>query len=253
MITLDILYEDDAIIAVNKPSGILITPDRWDRGIVTLQDMLREYLRRTVGAEEHPNLRVVHRLDKDTSGVVLLAKNVKSQSYLSKQFEKGEINKTYYAIVRGNIPENDGIMNQPLMESPKKPGTMMVHSKGKKSITLFTVLERLGEFTFVEAHPLTGRTHQVRVHFADKGFPLAIDPIYGSDLPVFLSKLKKNYKEKSDGEPEKPVINRLSLHAFRISFKEPTEGKTMLLEAPLPKDFSRMLKYLRKFSARTST
>lgn len=248
MITLDILYEDEAIIAVNKPSGLLITPDRWDRGIVTLQDMLREYLRRSPREEEHPNIRVVHRLDKDTSGVVLLAKNVKAQSYLSKQFEKGEVSKTYYAIVCGNIQENDGIINQPLMESPKKPGAMVVHSKGKKSITLFTVLERFGEFTLVEANPLTGRTHQVRVHFADKGYPLAIDPFYGTSNPVYLSRLKKNYKEKA-GEPEKPVINRLSLHALRISFKEPTEGKTLVLEAPLPKDFSRMLKYLRKYAA----
>jgi RluA family pseudouridine synthase len=248
MITLDILYEDDAIIAVNKPSGLLITPDRWDRGIVTLQDMLREYLRRSPRGEEHPNIRVVHRLDKDTSGVVLLAKNVKSQSYLSKQFEKGEVSKTYYAIVCGNIPENDGIINQPLMESPKKQGTMIVHSKGKKSITLFTVLERFGEFTLVEANPLTGRTHQVRVHFADKGYPLVIDPFYGTANPVYLSRLKKNYKEKA-GESEKPVINRLSLHALRISFKEPTDGKTLVLEAPLPKDFSRMLKYLRKYAA----
>lgn len=248
MITLDILYEDDAIVAVNKPSGLLITPDRWDRGIVTLQDMLREYLRRKTDVGDHPNIRVVHRLDKDTSGVVLLAKGVKAQSYLSKQFEKGEISKTYYAIVRGNIAETDGMINEPLMESPKKPGTMVVNEKGKKSITLFKVLERYGEFTLVEANPLTGRTHQVRVHFADKGYPLAIDPIYGDSQPVFLSGLKKNYKQKPS-EPEKPVINRLSLHAFRISFKEPTEEKTLVLEAPLPKDFSRMLKYLRKYAS----
>jgi RluA family pseudouridine synthase len=248
MITLDILYEDQAIIAVNKPSGLLITPDRWDRGLVTLQDMLREYLRRKSEAGEHPNIRVVHRLDKDTSGVVLLAKDVKSQSFLSKQFEKGEVSKTYYAIVSGNISETDGMINQPLMESPKKPGTMMVNSKGKKSITLFKVLERFGKFTLVEANPLTGRTHQVRVHFADQGHPLAIDPIYGTADPVFLSGLKKNYKAKP-GEPEKPVINRLSLHALRISFKEPVEQKTLVLEAPLPKDFSRMLRYLRKYAS----
>ncbi len=248
MITLDILYEDDAIIAVNKPSGVLITPDRWDRGIVTLQDMLREYLRRSSPVGEHPNIRVVHRLDKDTSGVVLLAKDVKAQSYLSKQFEKSEVSKTYYAIVRGNIAENDGIINQPLMESAKKAGVMVVHPKGKKSITLFTVLERFGEFTLVEANPLTGRTHQVRVHFADKGYPLAIDPMSGAAEPVYLSRLKKNYKIKP-GEPEKPVIHRLALHALRISFKEPTEGKTLVLEAPLPKDFSRMLKYLRKYAS----
>jgi 23S rRNA pseudouridine1911/1915/1917 synthase len=247
MITLDILHEDDAIIGVNKPAGLLITPDRWDRGIVTLQDMLREYLRRSAIAE-HPNIRVVHRLDKDTSGVVLLAKDVKSQSYLSKQFERGEVNKTYYAIVRGNIPETDGMINQPLMESQKKPGTMLVHSKGKKSITLFKVLERFGEFTLVEANPLTGRTHQVRVHFAAKGYPLAIDPVYGTAEPVYLSKFKRNYKEKAN-HPEKPVINRLSLHALRLSFREPTAEKTLVLEAPLPKDFARMLKYLRKYAS----
>lgn len=246
MVTLDILYEDPAIIVVNKPSGVLVTPDRWDRGLPTIQDMLREYLRKKAEVE-HPNIRVVHRLDKDTSGAIVLAKNVKAQAYLSRQFEEGEVSKTYCAIVQGSVPKEEGIINHPLMESPKNPGTMVVHSSGKKSITLYRVIERFRAFTYVEAQPLTGRTHQVRVHFKAIGHPLAIDPLYGSSEPIFLSQFKKDYKEKD--EPEKPVINRLPLHAFRISFREPTDEKTLVLEASMPKDFQRMLKYLKKYQA----
>jgi 23S rRNA pseudouridine955/2504/2580 synthase/23S rRNA pseudouridine1911/1915/1917 synthase len=246
VIHLEILYEDDNLIVVNKPSGILVTPDRWDLGLPTLQDMLREYLRRNQGTQ-HPNLRVIHRLDKDTSGAIVLAKNVRAQSYVSKQFESGEVSKSYYAIVKGEIPEKDGIINYSLMESPKKPGTMVVNSKGKKSITLFTVLERFQGFTLVEAKPLTGRTHQVRVHLQAYGYPLAIDPIYGNAEPVYLSQFKKNYKPK-EGE-EKPVISRLPLHAFRLSFREPLEQKTIVVEAPLARDFARTLKILRKYQS----
>jgi RluA family pseudouridine synthase len=244
MIQLEILYEDDNLIVVNKPTGILVTPDRWDRGIPTLQDMLREYLRRNQGTQ-HPNLRVIHRLDKDTSGAIVLAKNVKAQSNVSKQFESGEISKSYYAIVKGDIPQNEGIINFSLSESSREPGKMTVNPKGKKSITLFNVVERFDGFALVEAKPLTGRTHQVRVHFNALGYPLAIDPLYGNSEPVYLSQFKKNYKPKD--QEEKPVISRLPLHAFLLSFREPTEGKTVVVEAPLPRDFSRMLKLLRKY------
>ena len=244
MITLDILYEDGAIIVVNKPSGLLVTPDRWDQGIPTVQDMLREYLRRK-GDVLHPNIRVVHRLDKDTSGAVIFAKDIRAQSYLSKQFESGEVSKTYHAIVDGIVPQNEGMINEPLMESPKKPGTVIVHRDGKKSITLFNVLERFRHFTLVEARPLTGRTHQVRVHFLSIGHPLVMDPLYGKSEPVYLSALKAGYKPK-EGE-EKPVITRLPLHALRLTFREPTEEKALVIEAPLPRDFARMLKLLRKY------
>jgi len=246
MIHLDILYEDDAMIAVNKPAGLLITPDRWDRGIPTIQDMLREYLRKHV---DHPNIRLVHRLDKDTSGVVLLAKSVTAQSYLSKQFEKGEVNKTYHAIVKGVVDKDEGVISFPLIESPRKPGTMMVSDKGKQSITLYKVLERFRGFTLVEVNPLTGRTHQVRVHMMASGFPLAIDPFYGDSKPVYLSDLKKDYKRK--GESETPLIGRLPLHAFRISFREPMGKKMLLVEAPLPRDFQHMIKALRKYQGKS--
>jgi len=244
MIQLDILYEDDAMIAVNKPAGLLIVPDRWDRGIPTIQDMLREYLRKEV---DHPNIRVVHRLDKDTSGVVLLAKNVKAQSYLSKQFEQGEVHKTYHAIVKGVMDKDEGVISFPLIESPKKPGTMMVSENGKQSITLYKVLERFRGFTLAEANPLTGRTHQVRVHLMASGFPLAVDPFYGDSRPVYLSDLKKDYKRKGDSET--PLIGRLPLHSFRISFREPA-GEMLVVEAPLPRDFQRMIKALRKYQGR---
>src|SRR5262249_11599295 len=121
-----------------------------------------------------------------------------------------------------------------------------VHGDGKKSITQYTVLERFRHFTLVEARPLTGRTHQVRVHFLSIGHPLAMDPLYGKSEPIYLSDLKSNYKSKGE-EEEKPLITRLPLHSLRLTFKEPSEGKKLVVDAPLPKDFSRMLKLLRKY------
>jgi 23S rRNA pseudouridine955/2504/2580 synthase/23S rRNA pseudouridine1911/1915/1917 synthase len=245
MMTLDVLYEDDNLIAVNKPPGLLVTPDRWNPSIPTIQDMIREYIRREAGGG-HPNIRVVHRLDKDTSGVTLLAKNVKTQTYLSRQFEKGEVTKTYYAIVRGVMTKDEGIINFSLQESSKKPGTMTVNKKGKQSISLYKVVERFKNSTLVEVHPLTGRTHQVRVHLMSIGYPLLFDPIYGEATPLYLSQFKKGYKEK--GGKEKPFLSRLTLHAFRLSFREPEEEKTLVVEAPLPDDLSRSLKYFRKYA-----
>jgi RluA family pseudouridine synthase len=247
MMTLDILYEDENLVAVCKPSGLLVTPDRWNASIPTIQDMLREYLRRNEGG--HPNIRVVHRIDKDTSGVTLLAKNVKAQTFLSRQFEKGEVGKTYWAIVKGVVEKEEGLINYPLMESPKKPGTMMIHPKGKKSISVYKVVERFKNSTFMEVNPLTGRTHQVRVHLLGIGHPLLFDPIYSDSDPFYLSDLKKGYKEKE--EKEKPFLNRLSLHAFRLSFREPGKEEPLVLEAPLPEDLSRTLKYFRKYLAYT--
>jgi len=220
-----------------QAAGILVTPDRWDPAIPTLQDMLREYLRRNEGSH-HPNLRVVHRLDKDTSGAIIFAKNVKAQSYLSKQFEEGEVDKTYHAIVRGVIRENDGMINLSLMESPTNPGTMIVSEKGKKSITSFTVLERFNNFTLVEAKPLTGRTHQVRVHLMsmDTRWPSIRFTAAPNRCTCRVSRKTTSQKKG----PEKPVINRLPLHAYRVSFREPTEEKLIAVEAPLAKDFARM-------------
>jgi 23S rRNA pseudouridine1911/1915/1917 synthase len=244
MMTLDVLYEDENLIAVSKPAGLLVTPDRWNPSIPTVQDMLREYIRRDAGGG-HPNIRVVHRLDKDTSGVTVLAKNMKTQTYLSRQFEKGEVNKTYYAIVRGVMSKDEGVINFPLLES-KKPGVMMVSKKGKQSISLYKVLERFKESTLVEVHPLTGRTHQVRVHLMAIGYPLLFDPIYSEATPLYLSEFKKGYKGKE--AKEKPFLSRLTLHAFRLSLREPAEEKTLVLEASLPDDLSRTLKYFRKFA-----
>ena len=245
MLTLDVLYEDENLIAVNKPPGLLVTPDRWNPSIPTAQDMIREYIRRQAGGG-HPNIRVVHRLDKDTSGVTILAKNVKTQTYISKQFEKGEVSKTYYAIVKGVMSKDEGVINFSLLESAKKPGTMTVNAKGKQSISLYKVLERFKDSTLVEVHPLTGRTHQVRVHLMASGHPLLFDPVYGESKPLFLSEFKKDYKQKD--EKEKPFLSRLTLHAFRLSFREPAEEKTVVVEAPLPDDIARTLKYFRKFS-----
>ncbi|MCH7762026.1 hypothetical protein IIA15_11615 [candidate division TA06 bacterium] len=144
------------------------------------------------------------------------------------------------------MKKEKGVIEFPLEEHPKRKGTVRVSKKrGKPSVTHYTPIERFRGFTFVRVHPLSGRTHQIRVHFASLGHSLAVDALYGRRSAIFLSELKPNFKRKKD-EDEKPLISRLTLHAGKLSFKN-MDGHEITLEAPLPKDLTLVLKYLRKF------
>jgi len=212
-------------------------PDRWDKTKVSLLGIMNESL--------SDSLRLVHRLDKETSGLILFAKDLKSQRSVSRQFETHEIQKYYFAIVDGEVKKSSGKINYPLEEDPKRPGkTRVVKKKGKLSVTHYEVNERFQQFTLLRVSPLSGRTHQVRVHMAEMGHPLAVDPLYGRRSELYLSELKPNYKRKKEGE--RPLIGRLTLHAGALQFKN-LDDREITLEAPLPKDFEITLKYLRKF------
>ncbi len=231
----EILHETMDIIVVHKPSGMLTIPDRYNPLLENLSDILRE---------RYDELFVVHRIDRETSGVVVFARHAQSHRYLNGLFEHHQVKKEYRALVCGTTDEQ-GEIDLPIVEI--KPGIMGINKReGKPSKTLYRRLESFGEYSLMEVTPLSGRTHQIRVHFKAIGHPLAVDSIYNPDGSIYLSHFKKRYKH-TKGMDEKPIISRLTLHANSIEFLSP-QGENLRFEAPLPKDFSGVLKQLRKWT-----
>jgi len=230
---LSLIFNNENFVAVNKPSGMLSIPDRA-RSQTSLKDLL---------VHEFGEIFPVHRLDKDTSGIILFAKNAEFHRYLSMLFESNKIEKYYTAIVAGRLAAEEGEIEAPIAEDPSRKGMMMIHRKGKPSKTGYRVIETPGPYSLVIFRLFTGRTHQIRVHASHLGCPVICDPLYGSASPVFLSKLKQHYKP-SGKEEEKPILDRLALHASRLAFDD--HGEERILEAPLPKEFNALLNQLRK-------
>lgn len=237
---IEIIYQDDDVLVINKPTGVSVTKDRT--GAPQLVDILSEQLEPQTSSE----LRLVHRLDKHTSGVMILAKSTETQSRFSSYFEKKLIKKTYLAIVTGPIPSRQGTINAPLAQSRKKPGLMCItRKKGKKAITNWKLLANFGLIALLSVEPLTGRTHQIRVHLPNIGLPLAIDPLYGSSRPLFLSDFKPSYR-LAKGQPEKPLIDRLTLHAYQLSIANFKSKIANEFIASLDKKFAAAIKMLTK-------
>lgn len=232
---IQIIYEDENIVGVNKPAGLLTIPDRLQS-----EKSLKETLIEKYGA-----IYTVHRIDKDTSGLVLFAKNENIHKYLSQLFESRQVQKFYLGIVLGMPQSSTGIIDAPIAENPIHKGTMYIHRKGKPSQTSYQVLEANRHFSLVQFELHTGRTHQIRVHAKEIGHPLACDAIYGNALPVYLSSIKKKYKLSKNEEAETPIINRLALHAAKLNFKL-QNGKQIQLETPVPKEFRALMQQLKK-------
>lgn len=231
---LDILLEDEDFIAVDKPSGLLSIADRAQN------ESLKSLLDQVYGT-----MYIVHRLDKDTSGVILFAKNKEAHQYLCQQFENREVEKYYVAVVTGCPAEDEGLIDAPLAEHPAQKGVMQVHRNGKPSQTGYRILEKNNHFSLVEFRLFTGRMHQIRVHARHAGFPVAVDELYGDGNPVFLSKYKRNYKLSRAEETERPIINRLALHASRVVFTN-RRGKSVTVTSQTPKPFLALMKQLKK-------
>jgi len=230
-----IIFESDELVALNKPSGLLSIPDR--KGVdISLKTLLKE---------KYGNIFTVHRLDKETSGLIVFAKNESAHKHLSLQFENRQTKKIYQGLVMGSLMEKRGSMVFPIMEHPALNGTMIVHRKGKESLTDYEVLEDFGIFSWLQFRIHTGRTHQIRLHMKEAGHPVVCDTIYGDGKPVLVSSLKSKFKLSKDAEEEKPILNRLALHAYRLAFED-TSGKSIELEAPLPKDIRATLQQLAK-------
>lgn len=226
---IDIIFEDNDIVVINKPSGMLTISDRKNN------ESLKEILSRKYG-----NIFTVHRLDRDTSGIVLFAKNESSHRFFSMLFEKRKVQKFYTGVVVGDPGIDEGKIEASISEHPFQKGKMIVNKNGKPSLTTFKVLQHFPAYSLIEYNLHTGRTHQIRVHSKNIGHPIACDPLYGEDKPVFLSAIKKNYKLSNNEESERPVLQRLALHSSKLIIEMPS-GEIKTFEAPLPKDFSALM------------
>ncbi len=236
----NILFEDDVIIAINKPANLLVIPDRWDLTKPNLMTILKKHYNDT-------KIYIVHRLDMDTSGIVLFAKTAEAHKLLNQQMATRLVTKEYLAIVKGVVEQN-GSIDLAIDSDQNRKGRMIIRKNGKESKTDYQIIERFKGFTYLKVIPRTGRTHQIRVHLQAIGHPLAIDPLYGNSQPIYLSKFKRNYHLKID-EEERPLINRLTLHAAEISFNHPITGELMQIAAQLPKDMRALLNMLGKYQA----
>ncbi len=233
-----ILHEDAHLLIVEKPSGLLTIPDRFGN-----KDSLVAALEQRYG-----RVFVVHRLDRETSGLLCFARDEASHRHLSMQFEHHTADKFYHALLDGVMHHEEGEINKPIGEHPTIPGKMTVASWGKPSLTFYRVTERFQHFTLAEALIKTGRTHQIRVHFKHIGYPLAVDALYGRREAFFLSEIKgRKYKSGKFSEEEKPLMSRSSLHASRLRIDHPASGERMEFRCELPKDFAAVLKQLRKW------
>ena len=251
--TIEVLYEDDHLVAVNKPAGLRVIPDSFNAALPNLLTMLESRYRKALGREGQ-QLWVVHRIDMHTSGVVIFARTPEMHRHLNRMFEHGEVQKTYWAVVRGHVQPREGRIDFPMAPHPSRSRMMIISEKGKPARTDYRVLEEFEHFTLVEVYPRTGRTHQIRVHFQAIGNPLAIDPIYAKTLSIDISNLKRDVVRKRHSLDETPpaLMQRLTLHALRLSFTHPLTGKSFEVEAALPKDFRALLSALRKWDKRKS-
>jgi len=248
-----VLFEDEHLLALDKPAGLLTSPDRYDPARPNLMKLLHAGVAaaKPWARERHLNyLSNAHRLDFETSGVILLAKSKEILVALANLFGSEKPEKKYVALVSGEISENQFEVDAALAPHPVKTGLMRVDPKnGKKSKTKFEVLENFPRFGYalLKCEPLTGRTHQIRVHAAHAGLKIVGDALYGGK-PLWLSRLKKDYRLK-EGREERPLISRVALHAEELQLPHPVTNETMTIKAEWPKDLKVAVKYLRQFAA----
>jgi 23S rRNA pseudouridine955/2504/2580 synthase/23S rRNA pseudouridine1911/1915/1917 synthase len=230
-----IIFENNDFVVVDKPSGLLSIPDR-EGDELSLKKLLKD---------KYGEIFTVHRLDRDTSGLIVFAKNEETHKHLSRAFEERTVEKYYQGIVKGTLAEKEKTIDAPIAQNSVKKTLMIIHKRGKDAVTDYQAIEEFGRFSLVEFRIHTGRTHQIRVHMQYVGHPIVCDALYGDGEPVFLSSLKKNYNLSKNELDERPILNRLALHAHKLSFNDVNDRK-FNFEADLPKDMRALLQQLRK-------
>jgi len=236
---IETLYEDGDLIIVNKPAGLLVIPDRFNSELPSLNKLLEAKLMQHV--------YVVHRLDRETSGVICFAKNELSHKYLSRLFQEHEVTKLYAGLVTGRVTPEQGRIESPIAEHQVVKGKMTVSRKGKPSVTDYRVTEQWPLYALAQFQIHTGRTHQIRVHMQSIGNPIVCDELYGDGKPFFLSAIKRKYRLSDKDEAERPLLSRLALHAYRLQFSKES-GEEIIAEASLPKDILACVNQLNKWS-----
>lgn len=224
-IPIEVLYEDNDIIVVNKPKGMVVHPANGNPDgtlVNAIMSICKDSLS-GIGGEIRPG--IVHRLDKDTSGALIVAKNDKSHIKMSEQIKNHEVEKTYIALVKGFVKENEATIDMPIGRSLKDRKKMAVRKEGKNAVTHFKVIERFPNYTLLEVKIETGRTHQIRVHLSEIGYPIVGDEVY------------------SNGKNEWNIHGQC-LHAKSLKFKHPITEKEMCIEAPIPEYFQNIIKEL---------
>ncbi len=234
---LPILFHAGSIVAIDKPAGLAVIPGRAETD--TVIERLAGQLNLPWTGTADPRVRVVHRLDKETSGVLLYATDVIAQRHLSRQFQNNTIAKEYLALAAGHPDTDEGLIESPIGTHPTVKQRMIVTKHGRLAVTAWKIEQRLGPWTLLRVFPKTGKTHQIRVHLKSIGLPLAIDPLYnppreGAAAGLWLSQFKRDYRPNS-GQEERPLISRLTLHAHRLTFIDQA-GQSQTIESPPPKD-----------------
>ncbi|MBI1851346.1 MAG: RluA family pseudouridine synthase [Planctomycetes bacterium] len=243
-LSLRVLLEGAGWVCIDKPAGVPVIPERHGNAATVIDGLLFH-----IGASGRTGVRprVVHRLDKEASGVLLVALDAASERDLGVQFQKREVEKRYLAIVRGEIHE-PGVVDLPIGADSRDLTRMVIsRGRGKPALTRFEPIEVFRGFTLVRVAPETGRTHQIRIHMSALGHTLAVDKLYGGGPSLNLSEIKPGYRAKPR-EPEKPLIARLTLHAESLEFRDPATGERRRAEAAIPKDFALAIKMLRKWA-----
>lgn len=242
-IPLEVLFEDESMAVINKPPGMVVHPGKGNwKGTLTSALAYHFANLSTVGGPSRPG--IVHRLDRDTSGVILVAKTDPAHGALADQFENRETKKEYFAIVAGNVDRDQELIDAPIGLHPSQREKMMIrsdHESSRPAQTIYHVAERFDGFTSLHCFPKTGRTHQIRVHLAHRGYPVLCDRLYGGRAQVTRGELTRRRDD------ETVILARQALHAHRITIKHPLSKKEMTFEAPIPADITATLEALRQY------
>jgi 23S rRNA pseudouridine955/2504/2580 synthase/23S rRNA pseudouridine1911/1915/1917 synthase len=235
----EIIWEDDHFLVLNKRAGVLSIPDRYHDDKVNLFSLLVHY---------RDMIYPLHRLDKETSGIMIYAKDEEAHKRMSEMFEDRKIYKEYAALITRTPLEQKGTIETNLAASLQKKDQIVVSKKGKHAVTEYEVVESFKDYSLCKIVIHSGRQHQIRVHMAHIGHPLAVDKKYGYKTEIFAQEIKpKKFNPNRRGE-SKPLMNRHSLHAKKIGFVHPFTNEDLTFEAPFPKDFRAVLNQLRKWN-----
>lgn len=237
----NIIHEDDHLIVIDKPADWSSIPDRFDESKQNIYTSLSAY---------REGIFMVHRLDRETSGVMVLAKTEEAHKNLSGQFENRKVEKIYHAFVESSPMEDEFIVDQPIAYSNATTGQAFINKSGKESLTEFRLLEKWKDFSLLECRPKSGRMHQIRVHLQHAGIPLIIDSRYGNrdEFKISEIKQKKKYHLKKNTS-ERPLLKRHTLHANSLGFTHPIDNEWNVYSTEYPKDLRALKNQLGKWNS----